>query len=78
VTTDTFIDGLGTIEDQPLPAGVTIRFVIDPRNRQRDITVRTTADGSLMIYGMYRPLVIEPGSVNHIFVSTATRFGGKA
>lgn len=69
--TDTFVDGGGVLDDQPLPEGSIVRFVIDPGDRQRDITV-VLRDGDLKVLGPYRPLISRQLHPNVISVTTGS------
>lgn len=75
--TDTFIDGDGALKDQPLTPGARIRFVPDPGNRERDISVRLVhrEDGTteLEVAGMWRPLVVRQIQPNRVTVQTPER-----
>lgn len=67
--TDTYEDGGGVLKDQPLTKGTIIRFVPDPNDRARDITV-SLSDGEVRVSGSYRRLVVRQVQPHVISIST--------
>ena len=63
---DTFIDGLGVVDDYALPTGTRIRLrpTGDP---SEDITVEVS-EGHVNVMGMNRPVVVKPHEKNWVTV----------
>lgn len=69
IESDTYIDGGGVYADQPLGNGAIVRFVVDPEDRQRDVTVQIR-DGLLRVAGVNRPVAFWSPVPNVVTVTT--------
>jgi hypothetical protein len=74
-STDTYVDGGGVLKDQPLTAGSVIRFVIDPEDRERDITVHVVPGAGVMVKGMWNPIITHPMQSTQVMVTTLQHTG---
>jgi hypothetical protein len=66
---DIYVDGGGVLKDQPLTPGSHILFVLDPRDRSKDV-VAYVHDGMLHVHGCYLKIAVEQVAVNAVDLRT--------